>query len=125
MQIEFYKVVSQIIPILFLAISLQSIFILKGEKYDKTENFQRNIHIVNFVLLVFTLVLGEFAALRSIYQNTTSLNNLIMVSLSMLFAVFWIIAEYILALIDRSKQIYYVSFMLIGLLLNIIIFIRL
>lgn len=39
MQIEFYKIVSQIIPILFLGITLQSIFVLKGEKYDKIENF--------------------------------------------------------------------------------------
>lgn len=118
MQIEFYKIVSQIIPILFLAISLQSTFILTGERYDKKENFQRNVHIANFVALVFTLILGEVAALISVYQNTSHLNYLIVVCLSMLLAVFWIVAEFIIALIGRSKEIYFIGFMLIGLVLT-------
>jgi len=116
MQIEFYKIVSQIIPILFLGISLQSIFISNKEKYDSRESFQRNIHIMTFVTFVVVIVLGEFVALRNIYRNTTGPNDLTVVCLSMLFAALWIIAEYVLSLIDRSKEIYYVSFMLIGLL---------
>ena len=62
MQIEFYKVVSQIIPILFFGVSIQSIFVINGVKYSKDKTFPRNIHILEFVTLMSILILGEVVA---------------------------------------------------------------
>jgi uncharacterized BrkB/YihY/UPF0761 family membrane protein len=124
MPIEFFKLVSQIIPLLFLAVSLQSIFIARKEKYKASEKFLRNIHILDFVCLVIVLVLGEFAALSSVYKNTPNTNYLIVVCISLLAAVLWIVAEYLLSLIGKNKNIYFVGFMILGILFEILFFLR-
>lgn len=63
---EFYKIVSQIIPVLFLGLTLQSIFLLKKQVYlaEGGDHFRRNVHVMTFCGIVFSLFLGEIIALK-------------------------------------------------------------
>lgn len=114
MQIEFYKAVSQILPILFLGVSIQSIFAINGVKYDKEETFSRNIHIMGFIALICILILGETVALKCIFQNEASTKDLELVIFTMSVSILWITVEYLLLLLGKSKEIYYLGLLLIG-----------
>ncbi len=113
MEIEFYQLVSQIIPVLFLGVSLQSVFISRGEKYNDNETFNREIHISLFVFIAVLLCMGEFVALRSTYINKADSNDLFVVIISMSASVAWIILEHILALKGKSKDIYAKGFLIV------------
>ena len=114
MQTEFYIVVSQILPVLFLAISIQSIFVVKGVKYSKEETFPRNIHILEFITLMCILVLGEIVALKCVYRNTSSIRDLGLIIFTMGVTVLWVVVEYVLLLLGKSKEIFYLGLLLIG-----------
>lgn len=121
-KIEFYQIVAQVIPALFLAISLQSNFYVRKEEYSNKENFQRNVHIMVFLCFVLLLVIGEFVALRAVYLSSPLKNDLFVVVFSMMSAVIYIGTQFVLALLNKEKSIFIVGFMIIGILANILLF---
>ena len=99
MNIEFYQLTAQIIPILFVGITLQSQFISRGEKYINNESFIKNIHIQVFLFTVALLCIGEFVSLRNVYLKKENKDDLFFVIISLIAGVLWIVADYVLALI--------------------------
>ncbi|GEM_PF-3626789 len=127
MQIEFYKIVSQIVPILFLGFTVQSTYLSRKEVYSMEQpgdKFRRNIHIGTIATFVITLFLGEFVALRSVYTNIVHPNDLFIVVLTMTFSVVYISLEFALAVLNKSKEIYLFGSILFGLVLEILVFFR-
>lgn len=120
MEIEFYKLISQIIPILFLGVTLQSVFISRGEKYNSNEDFIREIHILLFVFVVALLCMGEFVALRSVYLGYSYPSDLFIVTLTIGASIVWIVLDHILALKGKSKEIYSKGFLIVFILTMIL-----
>jgi hypothetical protein len=118
---EFYKIVSQIIPLLILGVSIQSTFVVNRVKYKSTENFQRNIHLITFVAGIILLILGEFVSLRSVYFTREDTHDLFLVCISMGFGILWIILDFILSLIDKEKEMYLLLFLILGIILEAIL----
>lgn len=98
MGIEFYKLTSQIIPVLLVGITLQSQFISRGEKYLNNENFIKNIHIKVFLFIVALLCIGEFVSLKNVYLNKANKDDLFVIIISLIAGILWIVADYVLAL---------------------------
>lgn len=98
MNIEFYKLTSQIIPVLLVGITLQSQFISRGEKYVSGEVFIKNIHIKVFLFIVVLLFIGEFVSLKNVYFNKANKDDLFVVAISLIAGALWIVADYVLAL---------------------------
>lgn len=114
MNIEFYKLTSQIIPVLLVGITLQSQFISRGEKYLSNENFIKNIHIKVFLFIVAVLCIGEFVSLKNVYLNKANKDDLFVVIISLVAGVLWIVADYVLALKWESKEIFNIGFLIVG-----------
>jgi hypothetical protein len=114
MNIEFYKLTSQIIPVLLVGITLQSQFISRGEKYLNNENFIKNIHIKVFLFIVVLLCIGEFVSLKNVYLNKANKDDLFVVIISLVAGVLWIVADYVLALKWESKEIFNIGFLIVG-----------
>ena len=114
MNIEFYKLTSQIIPVLLVGITLQSQFISRGEKYLNNENFIKNIHIKVFLFIVVLLCIGELDSLKNVYPNKANKDDLFVVIISLVAGVLWIVADYVLALKWESKEIFNIGFLIVG-----------
>lgn len=114
MNIEFYKLTSQIMPVLLVGITLQSQFISRGEKYLNNENFIKNIHIKVFLFIVALLCIGEFVSLKNVYINKANKDDLFVVIISLVAGVLWIVADYVLALKWESKEIFNIGFLIVG-----------
>jgi len=56
--------------------------------------------------LVAILLLGEFVSMRNIYTNTSSFYDLPVVTTVMAIAVLWITADFVLALLNRTKELH-------------------
>ena len=65
---DFFSLCAQIIPVLFLAVTLQSSYFSRM-KYTDKEDFQRNIHAMLVLFVMLVLIMAEFVALRGIYEN--------------------------------------------------------
>lgn len=113
MQNEFYIVVATILPVLFLAVTIQSAFALKMRSYTKSESFQANVHAMSAIAMVAIVGLGEFVALRNVYTGNENDNDLFVIIISLLLPTLIVTSEYVLHLINRSKELWYITFMLI------------
>lgn len=92
-ELEFFKLASQIIPVLFLAITLQSVTASKVMKYEKGEESLRTFRFTIFYLTAGFAILGEAFALANIYLGTVLQESFAVVVMAMVVSVAYIIAE--------------------------------
>lgn len=118
---DFYILVAQVLPILFLAVSIQSGFFLKDINYLKNEYFQRNVHIMILFTIILILSLGEFSALRAVYTGESYPNDLVIVIISLVLPTILVSLDSVLNLLNKSKEFYYLAFAVISIASAILI----
>lgn len=121
MKIEFYKIIAEIIPIFFLAVTLQSTFLSKSFNFKKSNHEGRQIyffHLGMFIFLIITLGLGEFTALKVVYTNEIQNGDLLQVVVALMVPGVWITAEYIQKVF--KKKLFYFSMLILVMILALI-----
>jgi len=116
MQIEFYKIIAEIIPVLFLAVTLQSTFLSKSFNFEKSNNEEKQIYLFHLGMLIFliiTLGLGEFTALKVIYTNQMQSDDLLNVIVALIVPCVWIVAEYIQKVFKKKNFFYFTILILV------------
>lgn len=98
-----------------MAVSLQSAFIVKNITYKESERTQRLTHINSFIALVAILCVGEFTALKAVYTGSSDKSDLIIIYVALVLPTLFIAVEFVLVLLNRIKDFWYVTYMLLGL----------
>jgi hypothetical protein len=113
---EFYTAIAALLPVLILAISIQSSFFIKQTKYQSPqENFPRNLHAMAVFAALAILSLAEGLALYALYNNQSHIGWIVGIAFAAITAVLFVIADFILALLDKSKEVGVYYFLIIAL----------
>ena len=116
--LQLQSLIAQIIPVLFVGISLQSSFFLKSKPYTlPTQGIEALAHAGSLVLFLCVLGAAEFLALLAIYTNKFVPDALIIETIALLLAAICIILDVVLGFYSKRKHTWLYLFFIQGLLI--------
>ncbi len=69
MPVDFFKLTSQIIPLLFIGLAIQSTVVSRKIRYKKGESRSWLLHIDNFLMLTYIMMFAEYYSLRDVWYG--------------------------------------------------------
>jgi hypothetical protein len=108
MKIEFYQTIAQIIPVLLLAITAQSVFSNNKIRYSGNERRLRRNHLFSLLITYSLLITTEILALLNMYFNIEITYSLLLTFISIFLACTYILFEQILMLYGKDKYVWVV-----------------
>ena len=106
MHTEFYTIASQILPLLFIGLALQTSTTGSKTKYKSSETRNWIIHIDNFLMVISIMFYSEYIALRDVYYGKAGRYDVWTIALALLVPSIIIIYEYSFKLLGFEKQVW-------------------
>lgn len=126
MHTEFYTAFAALLPVLLLAISIQSSFFLKHIRYRlPTESFLRNLHVATVSVMLLLLSVGEAVTLFALYSKQSAMGWVWYLGFVAVMAAFFIGTDFILTLLKKGKNIGLYLFFVLGIALVILLYLTL
>lgn len=112
---DFYVAITAILPILFLAISIQSSSFIESSGQNQTPGAYKFMHASLAIFMLGLLTFFEGVALYALYNSKEGRVNLLMLGFVMVLAVLYIALDFVLKLYKKSQDFgLYVFFMFLG-----------
>lgn len=106
MHTNFYIAIAALIPILVLAISLQSSFFLRRVTFvSPQDNVVRNLYAMVVATMLIMLILSEGLTLYALYHDISRPDWALALSITTATSALFIVVDFILALFNRSKDV--------------------
>lgn len=102
-RLEFYQILATIIPVLLLAITLQSGSFIKSLDAAKLI-FEKVLQAFSICGVFLLLITSEAFILYGLYNNTEENINLLAIGMSIGLALAYIIIDYILAIFSKPSK---------------------
>src|SRR5690348_10327698 len=104
MHADFYQIIAQIIPVLLLAISLQSSFVIQKYSYRDSQMLEKGIHSISVAGMCAILILSEAMILTAIYKKIDiELHDLWSIILAIVGSSIYIVTDAVLAIMGKTR----------------------